>query len=218
MTRTSRMMAIFAAAVAGCAGQIDGQPYVPDGPPSEMHTVTLWIQDHPALRHNTAVLGCDIWYPEGIRCAITADERSADVRVYAHDVPCMARDDGTFTLATAFGDHTIVFETQCFGRDADGGIDAHAYRTVMGHEVGHQLGIWAHVPETCAEPHATHPTGGPLCGQALMNAFYDGNISFMTAMDHLAFEMRDRDASVLPGRKPGSSMSAEPICVFSGRL
>lgn len=204
-----------AAAAAGCAG--GAQPYVADGPPSEIRTVTVWIHDHPALRHNTAVLGCDIWYPEGIRCDITADEGAADVRVYAHDSPCMPRADGTFTLATAFGDHTIVFETSCFGRDADGGIEAHAFRIVMGHEIGHQLGIWAHVPETCDEAHVTHPTGGPVCGQALMNAFYDTNVSFETAMDHLAFEMRDRDSSVLEDGRPGISGS-EPVCVFTGSL
>lgn len=217
MTKMMTLTALAAAVAAGCAGS-DGQPYVPDSPPSETYTVTVWVQDHPALRHNTAILGCDIWYPEGIRCDITADERNADVRVYAHDAPCMVRDDGTFTLATAFGDHSIVFETSCFGRDPDGGIETHAYRTVMGHEIGHQLGIWAHVPETCDEPHLTHPTGGPLCGQALMNPMYDANISFMTALDHLAFELRDRDASVLPGRRPAASAGAEPVCVFFGRM
>nr|ALV85548.1 hypothetical protein [uncultured bacterium pA1] len=211
---TKSMMFVLAAAVAsGCSGT--AEPYAPDGQPSETHTVTVWVQDHPALRHNTAVLGCDIWYPEGIRCDITADEGSADVRVYAHDAPCAVRADGTFTLATAFGDRSIVFETSCFGRDADGGIDAHAYRTVMGHEIGHQFGIWSHVPRSCDEPHVTHPTGGPVCGQALMNPMYDANISFETAIDHLAFDMRDRDSSVLEDGRPGIS-GGDPLCVFTG--
>lgn len=217
MTRLGRLMAFLAAATAGCAGQIDGEPYVPEDPPSEMQTVRVWVQDSPGLLHNASVLGCDIWYPEGIRCDITADQRHADVRIYAHDTPCMVRSDGTFTLATAFGDHTIVVESQCMGHQADGTLDPAMFRTVLGHEIGHQLGIWAHVPETCGEPHVTHPTGGPVCGQALMNPMYDANISFMTAMDHLAFEMRDRDASVLEGGSTGIS-GGDPICVFTGSL
>ena len=129
----------------------------------------------------------------------------------------MPRDDGTYTLATAFGDHTVVFETQCMAMRPDGTAEPNMFRTVMGHEMGHQLGVWAHVPEGCDEPHVTHPTGGPLCGQALMNPMFDSNISFMTALDHLAFEMRDRDASVLPGGRPGIS-GGTPLCVFTGRL
>ena len=191
MARLGSFLALFAVAFAGCAGQIDGSPYVPDEPPSEMQTVVVWVQDHPRLLHNVSVLGCDIWYPEGIRCSITADERYADVRVYAHDTPCMPRSDGT--------------------------AEPNMFRTVMGHEIGHQLGVWAHVPESCSEAHVTHPTGGPLCGQALMNPMYDSNISFMTALDHLAFEMRDRDASVLEGGRPGIS-GGDPICVFTGSL
>lgn len=213
-------MAVFAAAaLCGCAGEIDGPPgsWSPAGPSDDgTITVSVWVQDHPLLRHNAATDGCDLWYPEGIRCDLVADEKDADVRIYAYDGECTKNPNGTYTLATAYPDRSVVVRTKCFGPTPEGAINDFAFMTVMGHEVGHQLGIWLHVPEKCAEPHLTHPTGGPLCGQALMNPLYDPNVSFMTAYDHLAFEMRDRDLSVIAGGEPAASGGA-PTCEYVRR-
>ncbi len=214
----AKMMAvIIASALCGCASDAGDAGSWSPAPPADDGTraVKVWVQDHPLLRHNAAAEGCDLWYPEGIRCDLDADERDADVRVYAYDGPCTKNADGTYTLAMASPDRNVVVWTQCFRPTPDAKIDDDAFRTVMGHEIGHQLGVWLHVPETCAEPHLTHPSGGPVCGQALMNPIYDPNVSFITGQDHLAFEMRDRDLSVLADKSAASG--GAPTCKYVRR-
>jgi hypothetical protein len=215
MTRDAVSFVSLILCLTGCGSDPDPDPTWPDAPvdDSGISAVNVWVQEHPDLLHNAASAGCDLWYAEGVRCDIVADPLKAQVLVYADDLGCPVNPDGTVTLATAYPNRVIVFQTKCLVRGADGRVDPAEFTTVMGHEVGHQIGIWGHVPETCAEPHLTHPTGGPLCGQALMNPNIESGIRFMTAQDHLAFTMRDRDVSILPDDSPAPAVTG-PECTF----
>lgn len=50
-----------------------------------------------------------------------------------------------------------------------------------------------------------------------MNGEKRYDVPFETAIDHLAFEMRDRDSSVLEDGRPGIS-GGDPIRVFTGSI
>jgi hypothetical protein len=80
------------------------------------------------------------------------------------------------------------------------------FQAVMGHEVGHELGIWEHVPPDCKK-------GVTICGRALMNPTYDPDVDYITPIDALAFDARnllyavvttdDRDTTVDAPQTPG---------------
>lgn len=213
----TKAIAALAAALCGCSPAADDapRPWVPIEPLGEgMSEVVVWVQDHPFLKRGTVSDGCVVWHPEGVRCRIADDEASADVRVFADDGACVKNDDGSYTLATAYPDRVIVVRMRCFRTAFGGGVDERKLATVMGHEIGHELGVWEHVPKTCDGPHLTHPSDGPVCGRALMNPMYDKEVSFMTVHDHLAFEMRAGGVSLAGGTVAASG--GAPTCEYVG--
>lgn len=198
--------------LAGCAGEIsDPEPYEPDDPPARITFVPVWVQDHRDLNPDDVEVGCDMWVPLGMSCVVT-DDPTAPIRVLASDRPCIATTMGTVTLATAFGDGTIVFENHCLRRDLVGRVDRQMFMTIMGHEFGHELGIWGHVPRDCAEPHLEHPRSGPVCGPAIMNPFHDSSINVLTVPDALAFDLRMSPAPAFPPYL--TDRGEEAICVL----
>jgi hypothetical protein len=190
-----------------------------DGDPGGNRVVRLWVDADPGLDGPIMREGCDLWSDLGVTCTLVEDEDGAQVRVYADPAPCEPGDDGRTTLARAFGDGSIVFYVECFvSRDLLGRerVDWDAVRGVMGHEFGHVAGIWRHVPRSCEEDVLWHPDGGPVCGRALMNATYDPAVDYVTNVDALAFDLRDRKNSVLDAgdahRGHGPSGLPDVIC------
>ena len=150
---------------------------------------------------------------------------TADIRIYAEDDVCVVKDDnGTpddpkddrmaTTLAWAYSGGDIKMMMRCLTQK-DGVYDAHQFAAVVTHEVGHQLGIWEHVPylPKC-EDAKTHPTGAKVCGKAVMNPYYDEDVDYVTDVDALAFDMRDPKYSVLVSDVPPKDL---PDCIFRAR-
>jgi hypothetical protein len=184
-------------------------------PPPEPLAVRIWVADHPRLPRADALAGCRVWAPVGLVCAITDDPELADIRVHALDGPCVRNEDGRRTLAVAYSEgHRVEFNTRCF-MDGDR-FDAHMFRAVMGHEIGHELGIWTHVPEDCEDGDVrAHPAGRRVCGQAIMNPYYDKDVHFMTPIDALAFDLRDLNyAAVEIVDPPPVDAPDGPSCVY----
>jgi len=77
------------------------------------------------------------------------------------------------------------------------GYDQKKFRAVMTHEIGHQVGIWRHVPLSCKGEPLRHPSGALVCGSAVMNAVLDGDITYVTVIDGLAFDLRNQDVNSL---------------------
>jgi hypothetical protein len=166
------------------------------------------VQD--GLSADDADAGCEMWREKGIACVIVSDRKYADVTVEADRRPCVPHSDGLRTLAEAYRGGRIVFYTSCF---MDGTtFDSGEFRTVMGHEVGHEIGIWEHVPLECDAHAARHPGGRAICGRAVMNPLYDKDVSYITPIDSLAFDVRDPAISVLVADKPPPP--DRPDCVY----
>ncbi len=183
-------------------------PTARSGPRYYVH---VWVE--PGLSSDDADAGCEIWSEEGVACVIVHDREYADVAVEADRRPCVPHDDGLRTLAEAYQGGRIVFYTRCF---MDGGsFDRGQFRTVMGHEIGHEIGIWEHVPLECGDGALRHPDGHRICGRAIMNPLYDKDVSFMTPVDSLAFDVRDPAISVLVADK--APPPDRPDCVYRSR-
>lgn len=181
---------------------------------SPRYYVHVWVQE--GLSADDAHDGCEIWREKGVACVIVHDREYADIAIEADRRPCVPHDDGLRTLAEAYRGGRVVFYTSCF---MDGGtFDRGEFRTVMGHEVGHELGIWEHVPLECDAKAPRHPDGHRICGRAIMNPLFDKDVSYMTPIDSLAFDVRDPDISVLVSDPADLPRPADlPDCVYRTR-
>ncbi len=185
-------MAAIAAVCAVSCGESVPQYVNPDAKVD--HVVKVWVEADPIFNPTDFIDGCMVWRPKGIQCVFAEDKTDADIAVYVDMTPC-ALNNPEDILALAFSGGTIIFRGPCF---YDGGrIDRFQVRGVMGHETGHELGIWTHVPAECEVPVRISPNGQLLCGVALMNPEYDPDVDFITPLDSLAFDMRDLKPSVI---------------------
>ena len=175
--------------------------------------VRVWVE--PGLSADDARAGCEIWREKGVACRMVDEPEDADIRVSADPRPCVANEDGRRTLAEAWQGGRVVFYTACFA--SEGGFDRHQFRAVMGHEVGHEIGIWEHVPPECDDHALRHPGGARVCGRALMIPLYDKDVSFMTPVDGLAFDVRDPMISVLIDVADKVPEPEGPSCVYRTR-
>jgi hypothetical protein len=184
------------------------------------YSLSVWLDKESLLDPEDALKSCAEWLPKGVVCRLAEDEDSADVRVSAADDECLPDKDGMRTLALAFRGGRIVFNSRCF-RQSDGSYDRHMFRAVMTHELGHEIGIWTHVPGDCDKDTPKHPNGQQVCGIAVMNKTYDGSVWFITVIDAMAFDMRDRaNSSLSPlvaGDREGSSTNEPPYCVYRAK-
>lgn len=204
------------AALVACGGPRAKTPplsrYAPADPAPERPVVAVWVDDDPDLPMESMKAGCEIWKLEGARCEFVGRGEPARVRVWPYHGPCKKNDRGSYTLATAYSDGKIIFNVECFKRGDDKTLDRQELAVVMAHEMGHQFGIWKHVHADCGQEGVrTHPDGTPLCGVALMNPMRRRDVFFLTPLDHLAFEMRDRAWSVLTADAPDADV---PTCVY----
>jgi len=193
MTRPLLLLAAFAA----CGDNLASYDLY-DAEPSEFRTLTLWVQPHDELPPDLARAACASWRPEGVLCETVPDPSEALVRIHAYEGECVEREDGTYALGHATVGGGIVLEIACLRKFGGTPISEEVLWPTVAHEVGHQLGIWHHVPTDCDDPETrTHPERGPVCGPALMNPMMRRGLMGMLYLDHLAYELRDRDLSVL---------------------
>lgn len=199
------------------------EPYAAE--PDAFATVYLWVQDDPDLPKLDVKEGCELWLAEGIQCEVDPYERGGNVRVYASHDPCVEAPGGGYVLATAYGGGNIIVSVECmrewFVPEDDGAISRQALKLVVGHEVGHETGMWYHVPPSCDESAANGDFEKGLvrqgiCGKALMNPDIDVNVCFITAIDDAAYRLRSLGASTIPG--PGvAAMETSDGCILTVR-
>jgi len=207
-----RAMLIMASFSLSCGS--GAKAYRPTGDEKPI-PLTIWIDGNAKLSEADTLKACDEWKPKGIRCFVVEDKDKSSIQVYAeNEKECPKNKDDTYTLATAWRGGRIVFNMKCFG--AIGKPDLHKFRAVMVHEIGHQLGIWDHVPHDCKSGKPKkHPSGKSVCGVAVMNPMYDKDVFVITVVDGLAFDIRDEFIAVVvdgPGASPD-----EPVCTYRGR-
>ena len=214
--RANALILAFAAwAATSCGGSQKGPPRHRIDPKAPSYDVSVWIEDDPRLPKELMLRGCGLWNVMRVTCHETADKALADVRVYADDGECVVKtpDDGKThtTLAWAYSGGDIKMMMRCLTHTGSL-YDAKQLARVMGHEAGHQVGIWDHVPypPTC-EDAKTHPSGRKVCGPALMNPYDNEKIDYVTDIDALAFDVRDPLHSVLLEDVPSKDL---PDCVY----
>ncbi|HTK60125.1 MAG TPA: hypothetical protein VL283_02875 [Candidatus Baltobacteraceae bacterium] len=216
------MLALAAYAASACGGSQKPpkghKPAASDVP----YAIEIWVEDDPRLPKDIVFKGCAKWEAKKVTCVEASSKIFADIRVYADDSECVLKDDhGTpddpkddttaTTLAWAYSGGDIKMMMRCLSHK-DGVYDAHQLAAVVTHEVGHQLGIWEHVPYPPKfEDALTHPDGRKVCGTAVMNPYYDEKIDYVTEIDALAFDLRDPKHSVLVVDVPRKDL---PDCVY----
>ncbi len=211
---------LTAAAFSGCASV----PRYVNPTPQYAFTVHVWVQKNQYLPAEYVLRGCELWAPKGVRCIQVSEPDHADIRVVPAPRYCFPDKEGKRTLAVAYEGGKIEVVLDCFVDDK-GKLNAKQFEAVMGHEIGHQMGIWEHVPLDCKkEKHATHPSGQPVCGVALMNPMYDDDVTFITPADSMAFDLRDRLMSAVSDKEPPAGLSPpsadggeNPICTLRAR-
>lgn len=177
----------------------------------------IWVDPGSAIPKDDLLKACEEWQVMGIQCHLITSKSNADIRVYFDTKdPCAADKKGHRTLATAWKGGRIVFYRNCYGKMKSASVRK-MFRAIATHEVGHQLGIWKHVPESCKSKKVkTHPNGKKICGEAVMNPLYEKDIWFVTPVDKLAFDIRDRWIGVVEDgdeeKPPG-----EPDCIYYGK-
>jgi hypothetical protein len=217
------MLAAAGSASLSCGTTVIVKRY--HGPADQpVYQVRIWIEDDPRMPKEVVLKGCREWNAKGVECLTVSEEALSDIRVYADDGACVEKDDkGTkdpkddethVYLAWAHHGGKVRMMTKCL--DTKGGkLEPHQLAAVVTHEVGHQLGIWEHVPyaHECAKA-ATHPDGKKVCGDAVMNPHYHAKVDVVTEIDALAFDLRDDFYSVLVSDRPRPPPSDEPLCRY----
>lgn len=185
--------------------------------------IRIRLVNDPLLDPLLTLEGCLMWRAQGISCRIVPDGQKADMSIVVSDIECKPLENGDIILGRAKWDqHVITIYRNCIQKGVEQRTqedDDALYVAVVAHEIGHQLGIWEHIPEDCSEPHLKDPVGGAICGFALMNPHVHPNLrGFITGYDVLAFSHRDTSmSSVHDDDQTTSSVSEGPDCELRAR-
>ena len=175
----------------------------------------VWIDPGSGLLEKIILKGCEEWKSKGVTCIRVQDRSNSDIQIYGSDKACEQSKKKARTLARARKGGKIVFYKKCYLRGNK--HDDRMLHSVAVHEIGHHLGIWKHIPEKCDGKHKLHPSGKKICGKAVMNAMYDKKIYFVTPIDSLAFDVRDRLVGVVTDEVKSRVVDNEPNCVYYGK-
>jgi hypothetical protein len=225
-------IAVFFSAVllTACGGYVedDDSPPEPWRPPSDsiprpFRTLKIWVAEDPLLPKVLIKQGCETWLVEGIQCELQNRVEDAEVRISAGKSDCKGDANGKVVIGTAFGDGRILLYVDCIGVKGRNDLPAahlnhtdpvfESYRQLVAHEVGHQLGIWAHVPYECDGMEQYHDIGTPICGRATMNPLI-GGFAHLTVWDHLAYEALASDKRDVDPSGRGLMLLKDNECKF----
>lgn len=199
-------------ALAACGD--DGYDWYQDDPPPA-GTVRVWVEADDAIPAETVREACEAWRPEGVLCELADAPDAADIRVYADDADCVQGDGGLYPLGWAQEGGEIRLFVDCLHRFGGTPIARDLLYPVVAHEVGHQLGLWTHVPAKCDptpdDPAAQRLIDLGICGTALMNPIVHKGMIGITVLDHEAYAIRDKDHAVL------KAADGTPGCVLGIR-
>lgn len=221
-----RLFLCLSLVLAACGDNIVPPPVLPaceGGTDSAaFKTISIWTEADPDLGDADALAGCDLWDPVCLQGAAEASESAAEVRIHAlHDACVPDPNGGGYVLAISTGGGDIDVELEClrklFPPDPDGHISRQVLKLVLGHELGHQSGMWWHVPAACDDGAAASDFEKSLvqmgiCGTALMNADLDPILLGITELDVEAYALRDTHASTFP-----QAAETENGCVLTYR-
>lgn len=181
----------------------------PEGPYKGPRTATVWLEQSeitPAM-----ILGaCSEWMPVNAFCVMTATKAEATIQISINRDAVLLPNRHCQVLPQTIPPTPtkpftgIVMPVNCAYRDPDGSVDTAWIEGVMTHEIGHSMGIWWHVPETCdgsghrypGDSLKTAPDGTKICGPAIMNGgdedwMDDPRNVHYTNLDGLSFGLRD---------------------------
>ncbi|MFA5853539.1 MAG: hypothetical protein WC866_00475 [Patescibacteria group bacterium] len=201
--------------LAACAARPARVRSAKPSPHDTPRTLPIWIEDDPRMPKEAVMRGCQKWKAKNITCIEVLAPEDSKIQIYADDGICVERDEkGAVTrrtLAWAFYGGRVTMMANCLTKTLDGAFDPHQLSAVVTHEVGHQLGIWDHVPGSCTEEGiAIHEeTGRGICGVAVMNKYYNPRVSIVTVVDAMAFDERNPEFSLAI-----SDMKDIPICTY----
>lgn len=163
--------------------------------------VTVWLDPRAGLSSGDTLSGCNYWNELDVTCRMTPNIVEADVVVIADTHPCSPNEKGSYDIAFASPARVISVRLDCFyDTSRTNGFDAQEYRSVIAHEIGHEIGIWDHVSLECDKAESGKPALMRRCGRAIMNPSYDAEVSYLTPADAVAFAGRDREYTVVPPR------------------
>jgi hypothetical protein len=207
------IVSAFALSFIACGDDAAGP--APDGRIAEAHhEVRMWIRPESNLPELAIVEGCDRWREKSVDCRTEVVPEDANAWVYAEEGPCVVREDGSMVLAYAVAGGTVVYMKECL-RLEDGSLNEDAFSTISAHEFGHQFGLWWHISERCHGGVPTHPAGERICGKALLNPYYDPNLTGPVHPDELAFDVRERALSIIDALEDGpAGQTIGPTCVY----
>ena len=196
---------VLSFSLIACNDEPSIEPYAGPSDPY-VGNVKLWVEDNDFnLPKEEALKGCEFWTLKGVVCELVDNEESANVWIKLDpDMPTK----GTL-LAWAYNSGLILLYPHGPTWFTDNGeIDGFAFRVIMGHEIGHTIGIREHIPRSCEDD-------APICGRALMNGSFSRKVNFITDLDASAFDNRDpvNVMTKAPNQKPLAEETA-PNCVY----
>lgn len=209
MLRSTFLIAFLALAACGDNIVPPAPPFpesCPSGDDPNDRTVTLWIQDDPDLGAADALAGCDEWQPKCLKCQITDDPKAAAQLAVSHEA-CKPKSDGSYVLAFSVPGGRVTIMMECmrglFSPEPDGSVSHHVLTQVIAHELGHEAGMWWHVPAKCDDAYATNDFEKDLvtmgvCGTAVMNPYLNVGLAAITPIDGEAFDLRDTAHTTFP--------------------
>lgn len=136
--------------------------------------LTVWA---PPAYEADVLTGCAVWGLEGVVCE-AAPRETADVFVEVDETPCGA------VHGRASDDGELRVYVDCIDSDR-------LLWSIVAHEIGHQLGIFAHVWPDCETIDDRDPRAPPACGPAVMNPYDTAELARLTVADHDAFVARN---------------------------
>lgn len=215
MSRTM-LLAIVAWFGVSCGSSAPKVKPPKGSPPEKTYRLMVWVEDDPRMPADVVLEGCGPWKAMGVTCERTSDKSRAAVRVYSDEGECQRWDDKAkrhrTTLAWAFHGGDIKMMMKCLTLE-NGVVQSRQLAGVVTHEIGHQVGVWDHVPYACEGAKTHADSGKPICGIAVMNPYFDPKLLGLTEIDAMAFDERDVLYSVLVSH-PDPSDPASPDCVY----
>lgn len=212
---------LASASLAACDGDPPEDCFgLPDDHP-DWRTATVDLVHDPDIDDAALASGFDYWKPKCLRHRRAASGEEADVTIVPDRGPCQVNPETNgFIMAQAYDGGLIEVHLDCFLRsrpsEPDGRVSRDLLRLVLAHEIGHQAGLWGHVPVFCGQVKPASDFERSLdragiCGDALMNPMIDRDFRIITDLDARAYDLRDKEQAATPSLRA----AAPPGCVLS---